>query len=176
MKLIYKWLLRNIGGMLPDPSEWDGHFKWCQKLRKHWAMKIAPGISKDANISRGARICGNGNNLIIESHAPIGINCEVGSDLFIGEHTMMGPNVTILTENHKFDVEKDCFDGYEVKPVYIGKNCWIGKNVIILPGTKIGHHCIIGAGSVVPGKEYPDYALIAGNPAVVKKMIKENDE
>lgn len=173
MKLLYKWLLRNIGSKLPDPGEWGGRFKFNQKIRNRWARKIAPKISKKANICRGATINGDGRNLVIEHNASIGINCNVGSDLFIGEHTMMGPNCTILTTNHKLDLDKDKFDGFISKPVYIGHHSWIGKNVIILPGTKIGHHCTIGAGSVVPGKEYPDYSLIAGNPAVVKKTYKK---
>ena len=50
-----------------------------------------------ANISRGAKIRCNGENLIIELFASIGINCEVGSDLYISEHKMMGPNCVILT-------------------------------------------------------------------------------
>ena len=152
-----------------------GYFRLCHKIRNRWARKIAPGISKEANICRGADIGGDGKNLIIEPHGAIGINCTVGSDLFIGEHTMMGPNCSVITSNHKFDLEKEKFDGYETKSVYIGHHSWIGKNSIILPGTKIGHHCTIGAGAVVPGKEYPDYALIAGNPAVIKKIYKKTE-
>ena len=59
--------------------------------------------------------------------------------------------------------------GYEVKPVFIGENCWIGIRAIILPGAKIGNHCIVDAGSVLSNKEYPDSPLIAGNPAKVIK-------
>lgn len=175
MKNFYKWLLRNIGSKLPDPDEWGGKFKWCNKLRCKWARRISSGISKKANISRGARICGDGTNLCVSDYASIGINCEVGSNLKIEEHVMMGPSCTILTENHKFNPDLLEFDGYESKTVFIGSHTWIGKNVIILPGAKIGHHCIIGAGSVVPCKEYPDYSLICGNPAVVKKLLRSDD-
>ena len=172
MKKTYKFLLRHIGSHLPDPSEWGGNFKICQKIRNRWARKIAPGISNKANICRGARILGDGENLIIEEHSPIGINCKVGSNLFIGKHTMMAPNCTILTENHVFDKETMQFEGEETKHVSIGHHCWIGERVMILPGARIGNYCIIGAGSVVPGKDYPDYSLIAGNPASIRKSIE----
>ena len=61
----------------------------------------------------------------------------------------------------------------EYKPVYIGDDCWIGRRVIILPGVKIGKGCIIGAGAVVT-KSFPDYSIIAGNPAVIKKYRMRN--
>lgn len=176
MRQIYKWLLRFIGAKLPDPGEWGGNFKWCHTIRNRWARHIASGISPTANISRGAKICGDGNNLIIEQYASVGINCEIGSNLFIGEHTMMGPNCIILTQNHYFDSESCSFDGYVSKEVRIGKNCWIGRNVIILPGTEIGDYCVVGAGAVLPGKCFPSYSLIVGNPAVVKKRYRENKQ
>ena len=54
--------------------------------------------------------------------------------------------------------------------VFIGSNCKIYNNVVILPGTKLGNHCIVGANSVVRKAEYPDYSIIVGNPAkIVKK-------
>lgn len=42
------------------------------------------------------------------------------------------------------------------------------RNVIILPGVKIGSHAIVGAGSVVT-KNVPEYAIVGGNPAIVRK-------
>ena len=176
MKQIYKWLLRFVGAKLPDPGEWGGRFKWCHKIRNRWARHVSVGISPMANISRGAKICGNGEKLIIEQYASIGINCEVGSDLYIGEHTMMGPNCVILTQNHYLNIDSYNYDGYVTKEVRIGKNCWIGTNVVILPGTVIGDNCIVGAGAVLPGKKYPSYSLIAGNPAVVKKNLKKMND
>lgn len=52
--------------------------------------------------------------------------------------------------------------------VYIGKDVWIGANVVILPGVKIGKNAIIGAGSVVT-KNIPDNAIAYGNPAKIVK-------
>ena len=58
------------------------------------------------------------------------------------------------------------------KPVYIGKNCFIGANSLILPGVIIGNHCVVAAGAVVT-KNIPNNCLVAGNPA---KIIKANIE
>ena len=55
--------------------------------------------------------------------------------------------------------------------IVINKNVWIGTNVVILPGVKIGKNSIIAAGSIVT-KSFDDNSLIAGNPAkLIKKLI-----
>ena len=165
MKKIGKLLLRTFGKIMFDKGP------LAKVLRRHWARLVSRGIDKKSNIHKGAIITGNGENLIIKAHSGIGIRCQVGSNLFIGEHTMMGPDCIILTQNHKFDTVDHIFKGMETKPVKIGDNCWIGARTIILPGASIGNNCIIGAGSVVPGKDYPDNVLIAGNPATIKKRL-----
>lgn len=55
--------------------------------------------------------------------------------------------------------------------VFIGNNCMIGVNAIILPGVVIGDHVVIGSGSVVT-KDIESNSLVVGNPGkVVKKII-----
>lgn len=51
----------------------------------------------------------------------------------------------------------------------IGNDCWIGREVMLLPGAELGNGVIVGAGSVVSGK-IPDYSVISGNPATIKRM------
>lgn len=54
---------------------------------------------------------------------------------------------------------------------YIGNNCVIGVNSIILPGVVIGDECVVAAGSVVT-KDVPNNSLVAGNPArIIKSSI-----
>lgn len=57
-------------------------------------------------------------------------------------------------------------------PISIGNDVYIGIKSIILPGTRIGNRCIIGAGSVVRGT-FLDDSVIAG---VHEKVIKIVDE
>lgn len=56
-------------------------------------------------------------------------------------------------------------------PIYIGNKAWIGFNAIILKGVTIGEGAVVAAGSVVT-KDVPDYAVVAGNPAVIIKYTK----
>ena len=87
--------------------------------------------------------------------------------IFIGKGTYIGPNVGIITANHKIQN----LDEHEAgKDVIIGKNCWIGMNSVILPGVILGDRTIVGAGSVVT-KSFPEgNCIIAGVPA---KKIKD---
>ena len=56
-------------------------------------------------------------------------------------------------------------------PIIIKKKAWIGMRSIILKGVTIGEGAIVAAGSVVT-KDVPDYTLVAGNPAIIKKKLR----
>ncbi len=56
------------------------------------------------------------------------------------------------------------------KPVKIGKRCWLGENVAILPGVELGDGCIVGASTVVT-KSFPPYSVIVGNPGKAYKQF-----
>ncbi|MBR6412620.1 MAG: sugar O-acetyltransferase [Alphaproteobacteria bacterium] len=86
----------------------------------------------------------------------------------IGDGTMLGNNVTIVTLNH--DINPQTRVNATPKPVKIGKKVWIGSCCTILPGVTIGDNSIIGAGSVVV-KSIPKNAIAVGNPAKVVKYI-----
>lgn len=88
-----------------------------------------------------------------------------GAPLTIGENTIWAHNVCIQTGNHGLINRED----YNIAPVIIGKNCWIGNSVTILPGVKLGDNITIGANSVVT-KSFSSNVVIAGCPA---KIIKE---
>ena len=62
---------------------------------------------------------------------------------------------------------------YSKGPVVIEDNCWICENVIILPGVHVGYSAILAAGAVIT-KDVPAYAVAAGNPARIVKVLKEN--
>ena len=94
--------------------------------------------------------------------------------IYIGDHTMIGPNVVIATGGHPLLPELRQ-KGYQYNaPVHIGKNCWIGAGAIIVPGITIGDHSVIGAGSVVT-KDIPSNVLAVGNPCKVLREISDYD-
>jgi galactoside O-acetyltransferase len=59
-------------------------------------------------------------------------------------------------------------------PVHIGKNCWLGAGVVVLPGVTIGDNTVIGAGSVVT-KDIPSGVVAVGNPCRVLREINDHD-
>ena len=97
------------------------------------------------------------------------------STITLEDDVLLGPNVSIYSSTHKFeDPTKPIKDqGYSVKPVLLKKGCWIGINVVILPGVTIGRNAVIGANSVV-NADIPDFAIAVGSPAKVIRYTKEN--
>lgn len=108
----------------------------------------------------------------------IGDNCSItgklkilcAGNITIGNNVTFASDVFISDENHGTNPDGNYLDNkLEVKDVSIGDGSWIGEKVCILPGASVGKKCIVGAGAVVT-KKFPDYCMIAGNPA---KVIKE---
>lgn len=91
-----------------------------------------------------------------------------GGEVTIGSWTHLGEHLRIFTRNHNYNHgEKIPYDStFIYKPVEIGDFVWVGAEVILLPGTKIGEGAIIQAGAVVHG-EIPPMAIAGGNPAKV---------
>lgn len=87
------------------------------------------------------------------------INCK--SMISIGNYCIFGENVKIYDHNHCYVEEKIPIadQGFKIKPISIGNNCWFGSNSVILPGVTIGDHCVIGAGCVVY-KDIPSGSLV----------------
>ena len=109
----------------------------------------------------------------------VGINSNVGTrpgcyiqgngGIRIGNYVRFASNIGVISGNHGLynhmthDNKEVCIDDY----------CWIGMNVVIMPGVCLGPRTVVGAGSVVT-KSFPDgYCIIGGNPA---KLIKELDK
>ncbi|MDE7243798.1 MAG: sugar O-acetyltransferase [Oscillospiraceae bacterium] len=95
--------------------------------------------------------------------------------IYVGDYTMFGPNVTIATAGHPILPELR-EQGYQYNmPVHIGRNCWLGAGVIVLPGITIGDNVVIGAGSVVT-KDLPSNVVAVGNPCRVLREVNEHDK
>lgn len=110
----------------------------------------------------------NMNNVILSRDSFIGpgSNFWGKGKVILGANVIIGPNLTIMTSNHDYRSEAFLPYGYEdlVGDVVIEDNVWIGANVSIVPGVKIGEGCVIGMGSVVT-KSLDRLTVVGGNPA-----------
>ncbi len=94
--------------------------------------------------------------------------------IYVGDYTMFGPNVVLATAGHPILPELRPLAYQYNMPIHIGKNCWLGAGVIVLPGVTIGDNTVIGAGSVVT-KDMPANVVAVGNPCKVLREINEHD-
>ena len=95
--------------------------------------------------------------------------------IYVGDHTMFGPNVTIATAGHPICPELREKGLQFNMPVRIGRNCWLGAGVIVMPGVTIGDNVVIGAGSVVT-KDIPSNVVAVGNPCRVLREVGPKDQ
>lgn len=94
----------------------------------------------------------------------------------IGDATTISSDVIFLT--HDYSISKGLklidanLNGKFLRPIRVGKNCFIGMRSMLLPGTVLGDNVIVAAGSIVKGS-FPNNVVIGGNPA---KIICDTEE
>lgn len=96
------------------------------------------------------------------------------AEIFVGNHVMFAPNVTLCTGTHPVHPGLREKRAQYNRSIYIGNNVWIGANSVILPGVHIGDNTVIGAGSVVT-KDIPANVVAVGTPCKVIRTIGERD-
>jgi acetyltransferase-like isoleucine patch superfamily enzyme len=172
------------------------------EVRCHSKLKLGNGVTLDrhvlidalslkgVNIGNGVSI---GRNSIVRctgslSNLGVGFSIGAGSGIDayafigaaggvrIGENVIMGQHVSFHSENHRSDnldqLIKD--QGTTRSGIEIGDNCWIGSNVTILDGCRVGSGCVLGAGSVVIGV-IPENSIVVGVPGrVVRTRGRQN--
>jgi acetyltransferase-like isoleucine patch superfamily enzyme len=133
---------------------------------------FGPGITLSAGMVPG-QAC------ISDPVVSIGDRCLIGKgsgivghlQIVIGNDVWTGHHVYITDQNHDYrDVTKPISQqSMPERPVIIGDGSWIGHGAVVLPGSRIGKHVVIGANSVVSG-ELPDHCVAVGSPARVIKQ------
>ncbi len=109
-------------------------------------------------------LIGKGSGIV--GHSSI----EIGDDVFTGHH------VYVTDANHGYeDVTVAIGRQFAAaRPVRIGAGSWLGHGTIVLPGSTIGEHVAVGAGSVVSG-DLPPFSVAVGNPARVIRRYVEGE-
>ena len=131
--------------------------------------KIGEGcyIEPPLHANWGGKFVSFGKNV----YANFGLTLVDDTEISVGDNTMFGPNVVLATAQHPLNAAlREQAYQYNA-PVRIGKNCWLGAGVIVLPGVTIGDNAVIGAGAVV-SRDIPENSVALGIPAKVVKKIE----
>jgi acetyltransferase-like isoleucine patch superfamily enzyme len=157
-------------------------------------LSIAPDVKlgKDVKLSQFINLygCCVGDNtkigafVEIQKNASVGNNCKISSHSFICEgvtiedDVFIGHGVMFINDlfpratsgDGKLQTEAD----WKVERTLVSKGASIGSGATILANITIGKNALVGAGSVVT-KNVPENAVVAGNPARVKRFIEAKE-
>lgn len=187
-----EWEKKLHGGEIYDPNDGavlEEQMKWLDKLYEYNQTRPSEGAKRTALLKE--MFAEIGENCYLEPpfranwggrhihfgkgvYANFNLTCVDDTHIYVGDNTMFGPNVTLATANHPILPELR-LKAYQYNlPIHIGKNCWIGAGVVVVPGITIGDNSVIGAGSVVV-KDIPANSVAVGNPCHVIREIGEHE-
>ena len=128
-------------------------------------------MGKNSTIEDFSTINNGMGDVIIGDGVRVGISNVVIGPVTIGNDVIMAQHVVISGMNHGY--EDPCVPIRHQKciasTIIIEDEVWIGANVVITPGVRIGRHAIVAAGAVVT-KDVSPYTIVGGNPAKILKQ------
>ena len=125
------------------------------------AARAEIGATRGGRLTVGDRVFINQGAVVVATSAiTIGDDCRIGDYVAIYDSDFHPLEEGLTTRQ---------------APVVIGRNVWLARGVIVLPGTTIGDHSVVAAGSVIRG-EVADRTLIAGNPAAPVRQLSARAE
>ena len=167
---------------------WDEELTQDRNIAKALCFKITQTCPTDRAGHRAllSRIVGYETDAWVEPpfYCDYGYNITLGKKFYsnhgcvildcapvtIGDNCLLGPNVVIAAPGHPLDpIARARGDEY-AKAITIGNNVWLGANVTVCPGVKIGDNVVVGAGSVVI-KDLPANSVCVGAPAMPIKLL-----
>lgn len=177
-----------------EKAIWSIQSKKLKKCGKNTLMRRKFILRGEKNISIGNKLYCAANCELATWSMPdskeipelkIGNNVTMAEGCFIscsnkieiGDGCLFGVNVFVTDNYHGNNTIEQILippnrrNLYSKGPVLIGKNVWIGRNVCIMPGVKVGDYSVIGANSVVT-HDIPMKTIVGGVPARVLKNIE----
>lgn len=128
---------------------------------------------ENVTLGRRSEISGAGN-IYIGHNVYLGPGATLlttRAKIRIGNYVMSGPNLTVVTGDHRTDIvdrpmmeltDKDKLPDND-QDVVIGNDVWMGSGVTILKGVHISDHCVIAAGAVVTKDVEPEFSIWGGS-------------
>ena len=118
------------------------------------------------------------DNVLVLGKVSVGRHCWIGpnvvldgsGELEIGDFCHISAGAQLYSHHTVESVLSGGEKPFEYKKTSIGKNCYIGPNVVIQKGITIGDFCVIGANSFV-NKDIPSHSKAFGTPAVVQESV-----
>jgi maltose O-acetyltransferase len=161
----YYWFAR----WLPVSHSYGPIGRVASRLRALLCRRLFDRCGSGVNVEHGAEF-GSGRGVVLHDRAGVGVRAQLLGEggVEIGRDVMMGPDVTILTQDHRMTPDGR-YDGFDVGKVTIEDDAWIGARAVILRGVRIGHHSVVAAGAIVT-KDVPPYAIVGSSAA---RVIKE---
>ncbi len=156
-----------------------GFFRYPSTIRVNGKVKVGVDcrfgrystielFCKDSRLTIGEGFRSNSHlHIGVVSSITIGKNVLVASGVYISDHSHGAYGSLEPSDPRTAPVSRPLVSA----PVVIGDNVWLGEKVAVLPGVRIGHGVVVGAGAVVT-KDVPDHCIVAGVPA---RVIKRYD-
>lgn len=177
LKSLLKQLLGPLRTINRDASDFlisalPGHYGFYEAIKRRILLMSGARVGSNIYIASGVHIL-NPKNLVLGDNTVISENVVITASggVMINSYSLIGYGSKILSANHKIPENKGIIwgAGHDYAPVNIETGVWIGANVVILPGIKVGQGSVIAAGAVVT-KNVPEFSIVGGNPA---KLIRE---
>ena len=163
-------------GYLDLMDEYNRTPRRLQKERGEMLKKLFAEVGENCYIESPYFANWGGHHVHLGSnvYANAGLKLVDDTHIYIGDCTMLGPNVVLATAGHPIDPELRGRGLQYNLPVRIGSNCWLGAGVIVMPGVTIGDNTVIGAGSIVT-KDIPANVVAVGNPCRGLRPVGQHD-
>ena len=144
-------------------------------LRGVVLRRLGYRLHPSALARHGCTWLGDPGDVIIGPHCFINVGCVLDGPVTLEKGAKLGHGVTIVSGHHDFTNHSRRAGAEVVRAVTIGAGCWLGANVTVLPGVRIGAGAVVAAGAVVTADVEPD-TLVGGVPArLIRRLASEPD-
>ena len=144
-------------------------------IRRHTRLDVVPwnqfSLGEASTIEDFSAVNYGVGNVIIGDRTRIGLSNTIIGPVNVGNDVRLAQGVVLSGLNHNYkEIDRPIHkQGVSTMPIVVEDESWIGANVVIVPGVKIGKHSIVAAGSIVT-KDVLPYSVVAGNPARILKQ------